>query len=43
MAQSLKKILVVKELDKITITDITNDCGINRQTFYYHLKIFMTY
>ena len=36
MAQSLKKILVVKELDKITITDITNDCGINRQTFYYH-------
>ena len=38
MAQSLKKILVVKELDKITITDITNDCGINRQTFYYHFK-----
>lgn len=34
MAQSLKKILVVKELDKIIITDITNDCGINRQTFY---------
>ena len=38
MAQSIKKIQVVKELDKITITDITNDCGINRQTFYYHFK-----
>ena len=38
MAQSLKKMLLVKELDKITITDITNDCGINRQTFYYHFK-----
>ena len=23
---------------KITINDITNDCGINRQTFYYHFK-----
>ena len=38
MAQSLKKMLLVKDLDKITITDITNDCGINRQTFYYHFK-----
>ena len=38
MAQSLKKMLIVKELDKITITDITNYCGINRQTFYYHFK-----
>lgn len=43
MAQSLKKMLLVKDIDKITITDITNDCGINRQTFYYHLKTFMTY
>ena len=38
MAQSLKKMLQIKDLDKITITDITNDCGINRQTFYYHFK-----
>ena len=38
MAQSLKKMLLVKDIDKITITDITNDCGINRQTFYYHFK-----
>lgn len=38
MAQSLKRMLLIKDLDKITISDITNDCGINRQTFYYHFK-----
>ena len=38
MAQSLKKMLLVKDLDKITIIDITNACEINRQTFYYHFK-----
>ena len=25
-------------LDKITITDITTDCGISRMAFYYHFK-----
>ena len=35
---SLKKLLKSKPLDKITISDITNDCGINRMTFYYHFK-----
>ena len=39
MAQSLKRMLLIKDLDKITINDITNDCGINRQTFYYHFNI----
>ena len=34
MAKSLKNMLQTKELDKITVTDIANDCGINRQTFY---------
>jgi len=38
VAQSLKRMLLIKDLDKITISDITNDCGINRQTFYYHFK-----
>ena len=42
MAQSLKKMLLVKDIDKITITDITNDCGINRH-FITILKTFMTY
>lgn len=35
---SLKKLLLVKPLDKITISDIAEDCGINRMTFYYHFK-----
>ena len=35
---SLKNLLLKKPLDKITINDITEDCGINRMTFYYHFK-----
>jgi probable dihydroxyacetone kinase regulator len=35
---SLKHLLLKKPLDKITISDITEDCGINRMTFYYHFK-----
>ncbi len=35
---SLKKLLLQKPLDKITINDITEDCEINRMTFYYHFK-----
>lgn len=35
---SLKKMLLQKPLDKITINDITEDCGISRMTFYYHFK-----
>lgn len=35
---SLKNLLLKKHLDKITINDITEDCGINRMTFYYHFK-----
>jgi probable dihydroxyacetone kinase regulator len=30
--------LLKKPFDKITIADITEDCGINRMTFYYHFK-----
>lgn len=36
LAASLKKLLEKKTLDKITVKDITDDCGVNRQTFYYH-------
>lgn len=38
MAASLKKLLKQKPIDKITVTDITDDCGINRHTFYYHFQ-----
>ncbi len=30
-----------KPLDKITISDLTKDCGISRMAFYYHLRIYM--
>ena len=35
---SLKKMMLKKPLDKITIRDITDDCGISRMTFYYHFQ-----
>lgn len=35
---SFKKLLLEKPLNKITINDITEDCGVNRMTFYYHFK-----
>lgn len=35
---SLKNLLLKKPLDKITINDIAEDCGINRMTFYYHFR-----
>ena len=38
LAVSLKKLLSKKELSKITISNITDECGVNRQTFYYHFK-----
>ena len=30
---SLKQLLLTKPLDKITVTDICEDCGISRMTF----------
>lgn len=38
LAASLKKLLENKPLDKITVIDITEDCEVNRQTFYYHFR-----
>ena len=38
LAQSLKELGAVKILDKITVADITDRCGVNRQTFYYHFN-----
>ena len=38
LEQSLKNLLLQKSLTKITVKDITEDCGINRMTFYYHFK-----
>ena len=38
LEQSLKNLLLKKPLTKITVSDITEECGMNRMTFYYHFK-----
>ena len=38
LEDSLKKFLLKKPLDKITISDLTSDCGISRMAFYYHFR-----
>lgn len=38
LAESLKALLAQKPLSKITISDITTHCGMNRMTFYYHFQ-----
>lgn len=37
-AESLKKILMKKPLNRITVKDIVDDCGVSRQAFYYHFN-----
>lgn len=36
LAAALKELMAQKPIDKITIHDITERCGIRRQNFYYH-------
>lgn len=38
LATSLKHKLKEKPLEKITISDICEECEVNRQTFYYHFQ-----
>ena len=38
LGESLKKLILTKRLEKITINDLTADCGISRMAFYYHFK-----
>ena len=38
MAASLKKLMTRKNLGRITIQELADDCGINRYTFYYHFR-----
>ena len=40
---SLKKLLLKKPLDKITINDLTTDCGISRMAFYYHYSVYQRF
>ncbi|MDD3243909.1 MAG: TetR/AcrR family transcriptional regulator C-terminal domain-containing protein [Eubacteriales bacterium] len=36
LAKALKELAKTKPLDKISIQCLTDACGLNRQTFYYH-------
>lgn len=36
LAAALKELMAQKPVDKITIQDLTERCGIRRQNFYYH-------
>lgn len=38
IAEALKQVCKEKPFDKISISDITAVCGLNRQTFYYHFQ-----
>lgn len=38
LAASLKKLMEKRALDKISIREIVEDCGVNRKTFYYHFE-----
>ena len=37
-AGALKHLVLSKPYEKISISDITNDCRMNRQSFYYHFQ-----
>jgi len=36
LADALKKMMVIKPIDRITVNDLVETCGVSRQTFYYH-------
>ena len=38
LADSLKQLLTKKSFSKITVTEIVENCGFNRKTFYYHFE-----
>ena len=38
LADALKKMMALKPIDKITVNDLVETCGVSRQTFYYHFN-----
>lgn len=38
IADAAKKLVIEKKIKRLTVKDIVNECGITRQTFYYHFE-----
>ena len=38
IADAFIKLSKEKNIDKITVKDIVDECGISRQSFYYHFQ-----
>ena len=38
LGETLKEMMAEKPFDKITVSELTKRCGVNRQTFYYHFQ-----
>ena len=38
LAASLKELMEIKPVEKISIRELTEKCQFNRQTFYYHFE-----
>ena len=36
LAKSLKELMANQPFEKLSVSDITNNCSLHRQTFYYH-------
>ena len=34
----MKRLMLQRPFEKISVSDICNDCGINRKSFYYHFR-----
>lgn len=38
LGETLKEMMAEKPFEKITVSELTKRCGVNRQTFYYHFQ-----
>lgn len=37
-AAALKKLMDIKPINKITVRELVAECGMNRNSFYYHFE-----
>lgn len=41
LSAALKKMMETRPLNRITVRELVEACGVNRKTFYYHLRTSM--